>query len=87
MISLDSRIEMSDERAAAANLCPLRPTQRHPTPNCFDGQQGFDFRLVPGKLRDPILWGESRMIFVTSMTDLFHADVSDDYIELVCRIL
>ncbi len=48
---------------------------------------GFDLRLVPEKLGDPIRWNQPRMIFVNSMSDLFHKDVSDDYIEKVCRVM
>lgn len=48
---------------------------------------GFDLRLVPEKLGDPLRWGSSRMIFVNSMSDLFHDEVPDDYIELVARVM
>lgn len=48
---------------------------------------GFDLRLVPGKLAEPLRWGTSRMIFVNSMSDLFHEDVPDDYIESVVQIM
>ena len=48
---------------------------------------GFDLRLVPEKLGDPIRWSTPRKIFVNSMSDLFHEDVSDDYIESVCRVM
>ncbi len=48
---------------------------------------GFDLRLVPEKLGDPIRWSTPRRIFVNSMSDLFHADVPDDYIEKVCRVM
>ncbi len=48
---------------------------------------GFDLRLVPEKLGDPLRWGASRMIFVNSMSDLFHDDVSDDYIVMVARVM
>jgi protein gp37 len=50
-------------------------------------QFGFDLRLVPEKLGDPLRWGTSRMIFVNSMSDLFHHDVPDDYIVSVCRVM
>ena len=36
-------------------------------------EQGFDLRLVPEKLEDPIKWKKSRRIFVNSMSDLFPA--------------
>lgn len=43
-------------------------------------ERGFDPRLVPGKLAEPLRWVKPRMIFVNSMSDLFHEDVPDDYI-------
>jgi protein gp37 len=48
---------------------------------------GFDLRLVPEKLGDPLRWGTSRMIFVNSMSDLFHKDVPDEYIVSVTRVM
>jgi protein gp37 len=50
-------------------------------------EQGFDLRLVPGKLAEPIGWAKPQMIFVNSMSDLFHKDVPDEYIELVARVM
>ena len=50
-------------------------------------EQGFDLRLVPEKLGDPIRWSTPRKIFVNSMSDLFHPEVGDDYIEKVCRVM
>jgi protein gp37 len=48
---------------------------------------GFDLRLVPEKLAEPLRWSASRMIFVNSMSDLFHENVPDDYIESVVQIM
>lgn len=48
---------------------------------------GFDLRLVPEKLGEPIRWSKPKKIFVNSMSDLFHEDVSDEYIEKVCRVM
>jgi protein gp37 len=48
---------------------------------------GFDLRLVPEKLGDPIRWSTSRKIFVNSMSDLFHPDVPDEFVESVCRVM
>ena len=45
---------------------------------------GFDLRIIPEKLGEPIRWSTPRRIFVNSMSDLFHEGVSDDYIEKVC---
>jgi protein gp37 len=49
--------------------------------------QGFDLRLVPEKLAEPLRWKSPRTIFVNSMSDLFHADVPDDYIVAVARVM
>jgi protein gp37 len=50
-------------------------------------EQGFDLRLVPGKLAEPLRWKKPAMIFVNSMSDLFHKDVPDDYVEDVCHVM
>ncbi len=50
-------------------------------------EQGFDLRLVPGKLVEPLRWRTPRMIFVNSMSDLFHEQVPDDYIVNVARVM
>lgn len=50
-------------------------------------EQGFDLRLVPEKLAEPLRWRASRMIFVNSMSDLFHERVPDDYIVAVARVM
>jgi protein gp37 len=50
-------------------------------------QQGFDLRLVPEKLTDPFVWPKPQMVFVNSMSDLFHRDVPDEYIALVARVM
>lgn len=50
-------------------------------------EQGFDLRLVPEKLAEPLRWKTPKMVFVNSMSDLFHKEVSDDYVEAVCRVM
>lgn len=50
-------------------------------------EQGFDVRLVPEKLEDPIRWQKPRRIFVNSMSDLFQEDVPDDYVARVFAIM
>jgi protein gp37 len=50
-------------------------------------EQGFDLRLVPEKLTEPIRWQRSKMIFVNSMSDLFHCNVPDDYIVAVAEVM
>lgn len=50
-------------------------------------EQGFDIRLVPEKLGDPLRWSTPQMIFVNSMSDLFHPKVPDEYIIKVARVM
>jgi len=50
-------------------------------------EQGFDLRLVPAKLAEPLKWRVPKMIFVNSMSDLFHDLVPDNYIEAVARVM
>lgn len=48
---------------------------------------GFDLRLVPEHLLDPLRWVGPRKIFVNSMSDLFHEKVPDDYIAKVADVM
>jgi protein gp37 len=50
-------------------------------------EQGFSLRLVPEKLVEPLRWKEAKMVFVNSMSDLFHPKVPDSYIESVARVM
>jgi len=50
-------------------------------------EQGFDLRLVPEKLAEPLRWRASKMIFVNSMSDLFHDAVPDNYIVAVAHVM
>lgn len=50
-------------------------------------EQGFDLRLVPNKLLDPLSLSASRMIFVNSMSDLFHSDIPDSYVIQVAEVM
>jgi protein gp37 len=52
-------------------------------------EQGFDLRLVPEKLEQPLHWRRPRKIFVNSMSDLFHEQIPAQYIakvgDVMCR--
>jgi len=50
-------------------------------------EQGFDLRLVPQKLGEPLRWRSPKMIFVNSMSDLFHDEVPEHYIVAVARVM
>lgn len=50
-------------------------------------EQGFDLRLVPEKLEEPLRWKRPRRIFVNSMSDLFHEQVPLEYIRQVFDVM
>src|SRR4029079_9231113 len=50
-------------------------------------EQGFDLKLIPEKLLEPLRWGSPRKIFVNSMSDLFHVDVPEQYIARVVQVM
>ncbi len=46
-------------------------------------EQGFDLTLRPERLSQPARWRRPRMIFVNSMSDLFHKNVPSGFIDRV----
>lgn len=46
-----------------------------------------EIKLVPEKLNQPLRWTRSRMIFVNSMSDLFHPAVPDEFIDEVFAVM
>jgi protein gp37 len=46
-------------------------------------EQGFDLTLRPDRVDQPLKWKRSRMIFVNSMSDLFHKGVSKQFVDSV----
>lgn len=50
-------------------------------------EQGFDLRLAPWKLLEPLHWSESRKVFVNSMSDLFHEEIPDWYVVAAFKVM
>lgn len=50
-------------------------------------EQGFDLRLVPEKLDEPLRIKKPQRIFVNSMSDLFHEGVPVEYIQRVFEVM
>jgi protein gp37 len=50
-------------------------------------EQGFDLRLVPEKLDEPLRLKKPQHIFVNSMSDLFHEEVPVEYIRQVFDVM
>lgn len=46
-------------------------------------ETGFDLTLRPERLKQPLFWKRPRMIFVNSMSDLFHKDIPRSHTEAV----
>lgn len=59
----------------------FRGVQGHPF------EFGFDLRLVPEKLEDPLFWKHPRRIFVNSMSDVFHEDIPLEYISRIVDVM
>jgi protein gp37 len=47
----------------------------------------FAMRLWPNRLDDPARWNQPRMIFVNSMSDLFHADIPEGYLRAIFEVM
>ena len=50
-------------------------------------ERGFDLTLRPERLLQPIRWRRSRMVFVNSMSDLFHKNVPISYVDRVFEVM
>lgn len=47
----------------------------------------FAVRVWPERLEQPRRWSEPRMIFVNSMSDLFHQDVPEDFLIRIFEVM
>lgn len=50
-------------------------------------KDGFNVRMHPSTLEEPYKWKKSRVVFVNSMSDLFHPEVTVAYIQDVFRVM
>ena len=50
-------------------------------------EQGFDLQLIPHSLDMPRRWRRGRLVFVNSMSDLFHEGVPLEYIKRVFGVM
>jgi protein gp37 len=55
----------------------FRGTTNHPF------ETGFDLTLRPERIRQPLAWRAPRMIFVNSMSDLFHKKIPSEFVDRV----
>jgi protein gp37 len=50
-------------------------------------EQGFELRLWPQRLDQPLRWRRPRMIFVNSMSDLFHEDIPEAFLREIFDVM
>ncbi|MBL0327020.1 MAG: phage Gp37/Gp68 family protein [Cytophagaceae bacterium] len=50
-------------------------------------KNGFEVTLHPDTLQEPYNWKKPKMIFVNSMSDLFHKDVPIEYIQKIFKVM
>jgi protein gp37 len=50
-------------------------------------EQGFDLRLWPERLAQPLCWKRPRRIFVNSMSDLFHHAIPREFLLQVFQVM
>ncbi len=53
----------------------------------YSGRVFEDVQVHPERLDQPLRWTKPRMIFVNSMSDLFHEDIPDEFIHKVFAIM
>src|SRR5687767_9208184 len=50
-------------------------------------ENGFKLTIHPDSLHTPYTWGKPQIVFVNSMSDLFHKDIPLDFIQDVFRVM
>jgi protein gp37 len=50
-------------------------------------EQGFDIKVWRDRLKLPLAWKKPRLIFVNSMSDLFHSEIPEEFIEEVFEVM
>jgi protein gp37 len=97
-MSLNSHIEWTDATWNPVRGCTkISPGCKHCYAETFAErfrgvkghpyEQGFDLRLIPGKLTEPFTWRSPRLVFVNSMSDLFQPGVPDEYAQAVADVM
>ncbi|MDQ0839370.1 DUF5131 family protein [Sphingomonas faeni] len=69
--------------AGCDNCYALRFSERFRGVPGHPFENGFDLTLRPERISQPLSWRRSRMIFVNSMSDLFHKQVPRQFIDQV----
>jgi len=97
-VSLNSQIEWTDATWNPVRGCTkISPGCKHCYAETFAErfrgvkghpyEQGFDLKLVPEKLTEPLTWRSPKLVFVNSMSDLFQTGVPDEYVKAVTEVM
>ena len=73
--------------AGCKNCYAERLTQRLKAMGQTKYQNGFIPTLHPGSLNEPLKWKNPRLVFLPSMGDLFHQDISFNFIDQVMDVI
>ncbi|MBI4502967.1 MAG: phage Gp37/Gp68 family protein [Gemmatimonadetes bacterium] len=72
----------------AHRLLTVHYLRRHPIVDTSQNRKDpFAVRIWPERLADPFKWSSPRMIFVNSMSDLFHHDIPDAFLAQVFEVM
>lgn len=87
-----TRVSAGCDNCYAATLAGrlLRDVYRARLPvvdNDITRRDPFAVRLWPERVSEPLRWPEPRMIFVNSMSDVFHADVPDEFVRAMFQTM
>jgi protein gp37 len=69
------------------NCYAERMAKRLQSMGVWQYRNGFEVTLAPQILNEPFKWKQPRLIFVNSMSDLFHEDISEGYIQQVFEVM
>lgn len=100
-MSARSKIEWTDQTWNPVTGCTKLSPASPGCQNCYAATQaerfrgtpgdyfenGFDLQLRPRKLHEPLRWRKPRLVFVNSMSDLFHDSIPDDYVAHVFAVM
>ena len=97
-MAVDSKIEWTDATwnpvtgcnkiSPGCKLCYAeRLTKRLKATGMAKYRNGFAVTEHPGALEIPLRWRKPRVIFVNSMSDLFHDEVSDEFVRDVFGVM
>jgi protein gp37 len=73
--------------AGCKNCYAERMAQRLKAMGLHQYKNGFQVTLAPAVLEEPLRWSKPRLVFVNSMSDLFHEDVPLQYVQRVFDIM